>query len=156
MHRARRDEEREFLGWASKLRSRFVSGLASKPLGRFFPVWTQNRWRRLLLFGVKTGGDSFLVWASKPCRLRFVGCATKPTGGCDGVGHASRSSGWLHVEANRARVSYSGLNTGGGATAGGACSTIIEVALESSWRWTGRCDGLRRTLLPLALPFSFY
>jgi hypothetical protein len=23
-----------------------VSGLASKPLGRFFPVWPQNRWRR--------------------------------------------------------------------------------------------------------------
>jgi hypothetical protein len=24
---------------------RFVSGLASKPLGRFSPVWAQNRWR---------------------------------------------------------------------------------------------------------------
>jgi hypothetical protein len=23
---------------------RFVSGLASKPLGRFSPVWPQNRW----------------------------------------------------------------------------------------------------------------
>jgi hypothetical protein len=23
---------------------RFVSGLASKPLGRFLPVWPQNRW----------------------------------------------------------------------------------------------------------------
>jgi hypothetical protein len=30
---------------------------------------------------------SFLVWASKPSRLRFVGCATKPMGGCDSVGH---------------------------------------------------------------------
>jgi hypothetical protein len=27
---------------------RFVSGLASKPLGRFSPVWPQNRWRRFL------------------------------------------------------------------------------------------------------------
>jgi hypothetical protein len=27
---------------------RFMSGLASKPLGRFSPVWPQNRWRRFL------------------------------------------------------------------------------------------------------------
>jgi hypothetical protein len=27
---------------------RFVSGLASKPLRRFLPVWPQNRWRRFL------------------------------------------------------------------------------------------------------------
>jgi hypothetical protein len=27
---------------------RFLSGLASKPLGRFSPVWPQNRWRRFL------------------------------------------------------------------------------------------------------------
>jgi hypothetical protein len=84
---------------------RFVSGLASKPLGRFSLVWPQNRWRRFLRFGLKTGGDGFLVepqnqasggfpglglqigsynlviWASKPCRLWFVGCATKPTEG---------------------------------------------------------------------------
>jgi hypothetical protein len=30
------------------------------------------------------------------------------------VGHASRSSGLLRLEANRARVSQSGLKTGGG------------------------------------------
>jgi hypothetical protein len=27
---------------------RFVSGLASKSLGRFSPVWPENRWRRFL------------------------------------------------------------------------------------------------------------
>jgi hypothetical protein len=27
---------------------RFVSGLASKPLGRFSPVWPQNQWRWFL------------------------------------------------------------------------------------------------------------
>jgi hypothetical protein len=73
---------------------RFVSGLASKPLGRFSPVWPQNRWRRFLAvglkiccdgflqFGLKTGGDCFSrvglktkavegfpVWASKPTAL---------------------------------------------------------------------------------------
>jgi hypothetical protein len=28
---------------------RFVSGLASKPLRRFSPIWPQNRWRRFLV-----------------------------------------------------------------------------------------------------------
>jgi hypothetical protein len=49
-----------------------------------------------------------------------------------GVGHASRSSGLLRVEASLARVFQSGLKTGGGATTGGARGTIAEVASESS------------------------
>jgi hypothetical protein len=48
------------------------------------------------------------------------------------VGHALRYSGLLHVEASLARVSQSGLKTGGGATSGGARDTIAEVALEAS------------------------
>jgi hypothetical protein len=48
------------------------------------------------------------------------------------VGHASRSSGLLGVEASLARVSQSGLKTSGGATTGGACGTITEVASEAS------------------------
>jgi hypothetical protein len=48
------------------------------------------------------------------------------------VGHASRSSGLLHVEASLTRVSQSGLKIGGGATAGGARATIAEVASEAS------------------------
>jgi hypothetical protein len=48
------------------------------------------------------------------------------------VGHVSRSSGLLHVEASLARVFQSDLKTGGGATAGGACGTITEVASEAS------------------------
>jgi hypothetical protein len=48
--------------------------------------------------------------------LRFVSCASKSTEDDDGVGHASRSSGLLHVEANQARVFQSGLKTSGGAT----------------------------------------
>jgi hypothetical protein len=43
------------------------------------------------------------------------------------AGHASRSSGLLHVEASLARVFQSSLKTGGGATTGGACGTIAEV-----------------------------
>jgi hypothetical protein len=49
-----------------------------------------------------------------------------------GAGHTSRSSGLLHVEASLARVFQSGLKTGGGTTAGGACSTIAEVTSEAS------------------------
>jgi hypothetical protein len=48
------------------------------------------------------------------------------------AGHASRSSGLLRVEASLARVSQSGLKTGGGATAGGARVTIMEVVSEVS------------------------
>jgi hypothetical protein len=47
------------------------------------------------------------------------------------MGHASRSSSLLHVEASMARVSQSGLKTGGGATMG-ARGTIAEVASEAS------------------------
>jgi hypothetical protein len=49
-----------------------------------------------------------------------------------GTGHASRSSGLLRVEASLARVSQSGLKTGGGTTAGGARGTITEVASDAS------------------------
>jgi hypothetical protein len=48
------------------------------------------------------------------------------------VRHALKSSGLLHVEASLARVSQSGLKTGGGATAGGARGNIVEVASEKS------------------------
>jgi hypothetical protein len=48
------------------------------------------------------------------------------------VGHTSRSSGLLRVQASLARVSQSGLKTDGGATAGGAYGTIAEVASEAS------------------------
>jgi hypothetical protein len=49
-----------------------------------------------------------------------------------GAGHTLRSSGVLHVKASLARVSQSGLKTGGGATTDGARDTITEVASEAS------------------------
>jgi hypothetical protein len=49
-----------------------------------------------------------------------------------GVGHASRSNSLLVIEANLARVSQSGLKTGGGVTMGGAHGTITEVVSEAS------------------------
>jgi hypothetical protein len=49
-----------------------------------------------------------------------------------GVGHASRSSGLLHVEASLVMVSQSGLKTGGDTTTGGTRGTITKVVLEAS------------------------
>jgi hypothetical protein len=49
-----------------------------------------------------------------------------------GVGHTSRSSSLLGIEASLARVSQSDLKTDGGATTGGARGTIAEVASEAS------------------------
>jgi hypothetical protein len=69
------------------------------------------------------------------------------------VGHASRYSGLLRLEASRARVSQSVLKTSGDVTAVGARGTITEVASRSSRRRTGRCDGLYRTLIPLICRF---
>jgi hypothetical protein len=48
------------------------------------------------------------------------------------VRHVLRSSGLLRMEANLARIFQSGLKTGGGAMAGGARGTIMEVASKSS------------------------
>jgi hypothetical protein len=49
-----------------------------------------------------------------------------------GVGLSLRSSSLLGMEVSLARVSQSGLKTGGGATAGGARGTITEVTSEIS------------------------
>jgi hypothetical protein len=48
------------------------------------------------------------------------------------VGHTSRSSGLLGVEASLNRVSQSSLKTGGCATMSGARGIIAEVASEAS------------------------
>jgi hypothetical protein len=48
------------------------------------------------------------------------------------VGHTSRSSGLLRVEASLARVFQSVLKTGGDATMGGARGTIVDVASKAS------------------------
>jgi hypothetical protein len=50
----------------------------------------------------------------------------------DGMRHASRCSGLLRVEATRDRVFRSDLNTGRGATAGGACGTIAEATSRTN------------------------
>jgi hypothetical protein len=129
LHRARGDEEWGFLVWATK------------------PRLMVCEW-----FGLKTGSSGLVVWASKPSGLRFVGCTTKlmERGRC-----GTRVKIWwlARLEASRARVSRSGLKTGGGVTTGGARGTIVEVALGSRWRRMSWCDGLRWTRLPLLYRF---
>jgi hypothetical protein len=49
-----------------------------------------------------------------------------------GVGHTSRSSVLIHVEASLTIVFQSGLKPGGDATTGGARGTIVEVTSEAS------------------------
>jgi hypothetical protein len=48
------------------------------------------------------------------------------------VGHTSRSSSLLGMEASLTRVFQSGLKTGEGVTTGGARGTITEVVSEAS------------------------
>jgi hypothetical protein len=114
-------------------------------------VWPQNHKDSFSRFGIKPGGFGFpgldlktgsyglvtlvsksprrfLVWASKPSGLQFIGSPQNRRDDEDGAGHASRSSGLLRVEASQARVSLSNLKTGGGATASGARGTIAVVA----------------------------
>jgi hypothetical protein len=43
----------------------FVSGLESKPLGRFLTVWPQNCYDSFLQFDLKTGGDGFSRFSLK-------------------------------------------------------------------------------------------
>jgi hypothetical protein len=71
------------------------------------------------------------------------------------MGHALRSTCLLRVEASMARVSQSGLKTGGGAMTGGACGTIVKIASEASKIRTSRCDVLRRTLLSYLCHFQY-
>jgi hypothetical protein len=40
---------------------RFVSGLASKPLGRFLPDWPQNRWLEFPGLTLKTGSSGLVI-----------------------------------------------------------------------------------------------
>jgi hypothetical protein len=93
--------------------------------------------------GLKIGSSDLVIWATKSLQWFFwfgpqnhagfsLSVAPQNQWREIGAGHASRSSGLLGVEASLARVSQSGLKTGGGTTMGGACGTIAEVVSETS------------------------
>jgi hypothetical protein len=96
-----------------------------------FPIWAQNRQLWFGDLGLKI--TTTVSWFG-PQNHAVFGLSVVPQNRRRkvGVGHASRSSGLLHVEASLARVSQSGLKTGGGATACSAHGAIAEVVSEAS------------------------
>jgi hypothetical protein len=83
LHRVRGNEETCFLVEPQNQGRRFVSCLVSKPLGRFTPVWPQNRWLRFPGLGLKIGSSGLMLWASKsPRQVLGLGHKTKQTSVC--------------------------------------------------------------------------
>jgi hypothetical protein len=95
-----------------------------------FPVWASKPAARFGDLGLKI---TVMVSSFGPQNHVGFGLSVAPQNRWRevGVGHASRSSGLLHIEASLTRVSQSGMKTGGGATAGAARCTITEVASEA-------------------------
>jgi hypothetical protein len=65
LHRAQGDEERRFLGLASKPRSMVSPGLASKPVATVLVVWHQNHSLGFSSLGLKTGSCGLVIWPTK-------------------------------------------------------------------------------------------
>jgi hypothetical protein len=76
LYRAHGDEECGFLGSASKSRSSFSPGLASKPVATVLVVWTQNYSLVFPSLCIKTDSCSFVIWPTKSPR-RFFGLNLK-------------------------------------------------------------------------------
>jgi hypothetical protein len=70
-----------FSSLASKLVLTVSSGLASKPVVGFLVEPQNQGGGGFLCLGLKTGSSSLVIWASKPSRLRFIDCVTKPMEG---------------------------------------------------------------------------
>jgi hypothetical protein len=113
LHRAQGDEEHRFLGSAPNPRSMVSPGLASKPLARVSWFGPQNRQLR---FGDLAHEITVTVsWFGPQNQVGYdlsVASQNRQDDE-DGVGHASRSSGLLHLEVSLTRDSRSSLKTGG-------------------------------------------
>jgi hypothetical protein len=141
-------------GLASKPLGQFSLVWPQNQWRRFLPVWPQNwrsvpwlslkpRWWRVSQFGPQNRQQWFgdlghkitvtVSWFGPQNQADFSLSVVPQNRWRDvGAGHTSRSSSLLGIEASLARVSQSGLKTGGGATTGGARGTITEVASEAS------------------------
>jgi hypothetical protein len=118
-------------GLASKHVVTVYSGLTSKPVVTVSRFGPPNR--RLRFGDLDLKITAMVSWFGPQNQANFGLSVTLQNRWREvGVGYASRSSGLLRVEASRARVSQSGMKTGGGATVGGARGTITEVASKSS------------------------
>jgi hypothetical protein len=115
-----------FSGLASKPVTMVFSGLASKPMARVSRFGPQNGQLWFGDLGLKI--TVTVSWSVPQNQARF-GLSIAPQNRRREVGtrHASRSSNLLRVEASQARVSQSGLKTGEGTMAGGACGTIARL-----------------------------
>jgi hypothetical protein len=118
------------------------SGLTLKSVAQIFWFGPQNRHLRFGDLCLKI--TATIYWFGSQNQAIFsLSVAPQNRRSENGVRHASRYGGLLHLEASRAMVYQSGLKTGGGTMMGGVHGTIVEVASGSSWRRTGRCDRLR-------------
>jgi hypothetical protein len=98
----------------------FLSGLTSKPLGRFLPVWPQNRWRRFLAVRPQNLLRRFFSsLASKLVATVSLGLASKPV------------VGFLVEPLNQGGGGFPdfGLKTGS--------SGLVIWASKSPWRFLG-------------------
>jgi hypothetical protein len=130
------------------------SGLTLKSVAQIFWFGPQNRHLRFGDLCLKI--TATIYWFGSQNQAIFSLSVTPQNRRSEnGVRHASRSGGLLHLEASRAMVYQSGLKTGGGTTMCGVHGTIVEVASGSSWRRTSRYDGLRQILLPLLYHFLY-
>jgi hypothetical protein len=104
-------------------------------------VWPQNRWLQVSQFRPQNRQLQFgdlghkitvsIFWFGPQNQADFgLSVALQNRWMEDSAGHASRFGGLLRL--SHARVSESGLKTDGGATAGGARGTIVEVMLSPS------------------------
>jgi hypothetical protein len=114
------------------------SGLASKPVATVSPDLASKLVARVSWFGPRNRQLWFSDLGLKitmtvswfgPQNQAGYGLSVAPQNRreCDSMEHASKSSGLLHVKSSQARISQSGLKTGGGAMVGGARGTITEV-----------------------------
>jgi hypothetical protein len=125
LHRAQGDEERRFLGLASKPMSMVSHGLASKPIARVCRFGPQNRQLRFGDLAHKI--TSTVSWFGPQNQVSYV-LLVAPQNRRedeDGAIHAWRASSFLHLKASQARVSQSSLKSGGG--------TAQMVHVASSW-----------------------
>jgi hypothetical protein len=133
----------ENCGWSHRSGTRWPG---SREVGWRRVRSAPGMWRlevRVSWLSLKTGSFGLVIWGLKiTATVSWFGPQNHVGFGLSvasqnqrrevGTEHASRSSSLLGVEASLARVSQSGLKTGGGTTTGGARGTITEVASEAS------------------------
>jgi hypothetical protein len=76
LHRTQGDEEHEFLGLASKLRSMVLPSLASKLVATVCGFASKSLAQISRFLGLKTGSCGLVIWPTKSPR-RFLGLGLK-------------------------------------------------------------------------------